>query len=68
MGYVCDGIKDCSQEEDEINCFKASFSSIHCSDRSKIINIINVCNHVKDCNDESDEKFCSKFTFIKISL
>uniref|UniRef100_H3C597 Zmp:0000001114 n=1 Tax=Tetraodon nigroviridis TaxID=99883 RepID=H3C597_TETNG len=60
---VCDGVLDCRDRGDELNCTRAylkgcSSSSYKCSN-GKCVNKVNPeCDGVKDCPDGSDELRC----------
>ena len=53
---ICDGIKDCDDGEDEINC-TCGHDQFQCNDGT-CIPVSNYCNHIRNCNDGSDETEC----------
>lgn len=57
---VCDGINDCSYNEDERNCSNSNVPDFYCLDSFKKINYLQVCDFVSDCSDSSDENYCGK--------
>lgn len=60
--YVCDGINDCLNGEDELNC---SFNFFFlCNNKpSKKVNVLKVCDFINDCPDQTDEKDCGNNLF-----
>lgn len=60
--YVCDGINDCLENEDEEDCLHEN-QKFKCFNSYDEISYKLLCNQVKDCSDNSDEIFCSKFFF-----
>ncbi|XP_016359176.1 suppressor of tumorigenicity 14 protein homolog isoform X1 [Sinocyclocheilus anshuiensis] len=61
---VCDGIVDCKDRSDELNCTRAfskgcSPSSFKCASGKCLSKINPECDGIKDCKDGSDELRCS---------
>ena len=57
--YICDGLNDCGDEEDENFCLQSENSVFYCLNNEKSINYKRVCDFIKDCKDGSDEINCS---------
>lgn len=60
--YLCDGMSDCLNSEDEKNC--TTVNNFFWCDNREIISTKHVCNHIKDCSDESDELNCGIKFFV----
>ncbi|XP_037550026.1 suppressor of tumorigenicity 14 protein homolog [Nematolebias whitei] len=61
---VCDGVTDCKDRSDELNCTRAYFkgcssSSYKCTNGKCVSKVNPECDGVKDCSDGSDELRCS---------
>lgn len=56
---VCNGIKDCLDGSDEINC-KYEVLLFHCGYSNQTIPIAYVCDKINDCDNKMDEIFCGK--------
>lgn len=56
--YVCDGINDCYNGEDELNCSITFYFT--CNKHNIKLNVFQICDFINDCPDESDERNCGK--------
>ncbi|VDD88098.1 unnamed protein product [Enterobius vermicularis] len=56
----CDGIRDCPNGEDEINCKMAEAKYLLCENQKQSVTKQQWCDGNEDCADGSDEKYCYK--------
>uniref|UniRef100_A0A0N5ALW7 Chitin-binding type-2 domain-containing protein n=1 Tax=Syphacia muris TaxID=451379 RepID=A0A0N5ALW7_9BILA len=54
----CDGIRDCPNGEDEVNCKMGETKYLLCENQKQSVTKQKWCNGVEDCSDGSDEKYC----------
>uniref|UniRef100_A0A915CAZ8 Uncharacterized protein n=1 Tax=Parascaris univalens TaxID=6257 RepID=A0A915CAZ8_PARUN len=59
--YLCDGIRQCSDQTDELNCPQriCSRDQFQCHGKNKCLPAMSVCNGISECEDASDENYCN---------
>lgn len=61
LNRVCNGIEDCPNGVDEIECNHIRhLPFFKCDENGEIIPWRYVCDFVSDCKNGKDEKYCSK--------
>ena len=62
--YICNGMWDCQQGEDEIMCNPFSCPGLFkCKGQTKCLHLSNICDNYRDCNLGEDETACNFSTF-----
>lgn len=56
--YVCDGVIDCLDGEEEDDCSSWDMHYFICQITNEIISVFQICDFISDCKDSTDEKFC----------
>lgn len=54
----CDGVDDCGDNSDEIDCLHCEADHIPCQPTQTCIPLTRYCNQIPDCPDGSDEEDC----------
>jgi len=68
---VCDGIHQCQDRSDEVDCTKQTEDCFHQCDKSRCMPANFICDGDKDCLDGTDEANCGMlkgFENVQISL
>lgn len=59
--YVCDGVVDCFDQTDELQCAPCNSSSIHCGER-KCMSDRHICDGTVTCPYAQDERNCIRLS------
>lgn len=58
---VCDGVPQCQDRSDELQCTKKTEGCVHhCDNESRCLAANVLCDRVKDCLDGTDEADCGR--------
>ena len=61
---VCDGVSQCQDRSDELECSKRSEGCVHqCDDQSRCLPKSFLCDGERDCLDGGDEANCGKISW-----
>lgn len=58
---VCDGIVDCFDQSDELNCAPCNSSSIHCGEK-RCMSDRHICDGITSCPYGQDERNCIRLS------